>query len=150
MHDQRHFMKVDGGVEVMAVQMTSAKRIPISSYQRSFAIINPSYKHLHHLRHLSSLLFLDLPSVITRTASAASYFRLDVKMATFEGTQQAMVAWFDERPIDGQIPDSSRRLLETYSGIAPDAIEEHVIEVRNEAWKVHPYPCIGQVCLHVV
>jgi UDP:flavonoid glycosyltransferase YjiC (YdhE family) len=67
-------------------------------------------------------------------------------MATPKKTQETKVAWFDERPIEGQIPDSARRLLETYSGIAPDAIVQHIIDIRNEAWRVHPYPCIGQVC----
>lgn len=58
--------------------------------------------------------------------------------------EQARAAWFDERPSEGQIPHAARRLLETYSGIAPEEIVEHVVKVRNEAWKIFPYPCLGQ------
>jgi SAM-dependent methyltransferase len=57
---------------------------------------------------------------------------------------QTDVAWFDERPSPGQIPPSARHLLETYSGVPPASVEEHVVNLRNEAWKVFPYPCIGQ------
>jgi SAM-dependent methyltransferase len=53
-------------------------------------------------------------------------------------------AWFDERPKDGQLPEESLRLLESYSGIPPEDILEHVTKIRDEAWEVYPYPCIGQ------
>jgi SAM-dependent methyltransferase len=54
------------------------------------------------------------------------------------------VAWFDERPLEGQIPHKARHLLESYSGIPVDDVVEHIVTLRNEAWKVFPYPCIGQ------
>jgi SAM-dependent methyltransferase len=53
-------------------------------------------------------------------------------------------SWFDERPSESQIPPSVRQLLQTYSGIPPDDVVEHVVKLRNEAWQIHPYPCIGQ------
>ncbi|KAH7078706.1 hypothetical protein BKA63DRAFT_563381 [Paraphoma chrysanthemicola] len=65
-------------------------------------------------------------------------------MAAKQSKQTSHANWFDERPSDSQIPQSARRLLETYSGIAPDNVIEHIIQVRNEAWNVHPYPCLGQ------
>ncbi|KAF9630887.1 putative methyltransferase domain-containing protein [Lasiodiplodia theobromae] len=36
-----------------------------------------------------------------------------------------------------------RELLEKYSGIPPEKVEAHVKEVRDKAWEIHPYPCIG-------
>ncbi|KAN0112694.1 hypothetical protein V8E51_005645 [Hyaloscypha variabilis] len=40
--------------------------------------------------------------------------------------------------------DPARRLLETYSDIPSDEVEKHVYAIRDEGWKVWPYPCIGQ------
>ncbi|KAF2794120.1 hypothetical protein K505DRAFT_324975 [Melanomma pulvis-pyrius CBS 109.77] len=54
------------------------------------------------------------------------------------------VAWFDERPDDSQISPAARHLLETYSKIQPDKVVDHIVNIRNEAWRIHPYPCIGQ------
>lgn len=53
-------------------------------------------------------------------------------------------AWFDERPDNSQLSADARLLLESYSGIPSDDVVDHVIQVRDEAWKVFPYPCIGQ------
>ncbi|KAF2818717.1 hypothetical protein CC86DRAFT_308460 [Ophiobolus disseminans] len=65
-------------------------------------------------------------------------------MSASKDPPNADVDWFDKQPRDSQIPEVARRLLETYSGIPPDGIVDHVVNVRNDAWKVHPYPCIGQ------
>jgi SAM-dependent methyltransferase len=54
------------------------------------------------------------------------------------------VPWFDQSPAEGRIPPSAIRLLENYSGVPQDKIMEHIINLRNEAWKVYQYPCIGQ------
>lgn len=54
------------------------------------------------------------------------------------------VAWFDEDPSEDKIPVETRRLLESYSGVPPAEVFRHVVVLRDEAWKVHPYPCIGQ------
>lgn len=53
-------------------------------------------------------------------------------------------AWFDEKPSDGQIPEESLHLLETYSGIPREDLIAHITKIRDEAWEVNPYPCIGQ------
>ncbi|KAK8079489.1 hypothetical protein PG997_007307 [Apiospora hydei] len=42
------------------------------------------------------------------------------------------------------VPNDARELLETYSGIAPDEVDDHVISIRDKAWDTYPYPCIGQ------
>ena len=54
------------------------------------------------------------------------------------------VAWFSERPSSKQITPAARHLLENYAKIAPEEVEDHVVKVRNAAWEVFPYPCIGQ------
>jgi SAM-dependent methyltransferase len=58
--------------------------------------------------------------------------------------QQTNVAWFDAHPTESQIPPASRHLLESYSGIPSESVFEHVVSLRDEAWKIFPYPCIGQ------
>ncbi|KAK8051163.1 hypothetical protein PG993_002548 [Apiospora rasikravindrae] len=42
------------------------------------------------------------------------------------------------------VPSDARDLLETYSGIAADEVDAHVISIRDKAWDIYPYPCIGQ------
>lgn len=54
------------------------------------------------------------------------------------------VPWYDERPDEYQINPAARELLERYSKIIPEEVENHVVKVRNEAWEIFPYPCIGQ------
>ncbi|MCJ1478663.1 hypothetical protein MMC13_007344 [Lambiella insularis] len=34
-------------------------------------------------------------------------------------------------------------LLEGYAGLAPDEVEKHIYEVRDTAWSIFPWPCIG-------
>ncbi|KAE9375707.1 methyltransferase domain-containing protein [Stipitochalara longipes BDJ] len=43
-----------------------------------------------------------------------------------------------------KLGDPARHLLETYSNIPSDEVEKHVYAIRDEAWNVWPYPCIGQ------
>ncbi|KAB5515119.1 hypothetical protein GE09DRAFT_1160989 [Coniochaeta sp. 2T2.1] len=39
--------------------------------------------------------------------------------------------------------DAARRLLEQYSGIAPEDVDAHILDIRDQAWKVFPYGGIG-------
>jgi SAM-dependent methyltransferase len=59
-------------------------------------------------------------------------------------TSDRNVAWFDELPDNRQISPAARQLLESYGRISPDKVVDHVVQIRDEAWKVFPYPCIGQ------
>lgn len=43
-----------------------------------------------------------------------------------------------------RIPDSIVTLLEEYSGVPQDQQLEHILKVRNRAYKAHPYPCLGR------
>ncbi|KAF1964713.1 hypothetical protein BU23DRAFT_594015 [Bimuria novae-zelandiae CBS 107.79] len=47
---------------------------------------------------------------------------------------------------DSQLSTDARQLLESYGGIPAEEITDHVVKVRDEAWEVFPYPCIGQFC----
>jgi 2-polyprenyl-3-methyl-5-hydroxy-6-metoxy-1,4-benzoquinol methylase len=58
--------------------------------------------------------------------------------------QNRDVAWYDARPSESQLPQDARELLEKYSKIPADELENHVVKVREEAWDIFPYPCIGQ------
>ncbi|KAI9827480.1 MAG: hypothetical protein M1832_004830 [Thelocarpon impressellum] len=55
--------------------------------------------------------------------------------------QNKDVAWYKDEV--GEISPAVRKLFEGYSGIAPDRVEAHISEVRDRAWNVWPYPCIG-------
>ena len=65
-------------------------------------------------------------------------------MPALEEMPDTNVDWFDEHPTESQIPASARRLLETYSGVPSESVVDHIVHVRNDAWRVFPYPCIGQ------
>lgn len=44
----------------------------------------------------------------------------------------------------GDVSEPARRLLEKYSRIHPDQVVPHIAQVRDRAWDIFPYPCIGQ------
>jgi SAM-dependent methyltransferase len=58
------------------------------------------------------------------------------------GSRDKTVAWYN--PKLENLPEQTRELLKTYSQIPEERIEAHIHEVRDEAWEVWPYPCIGQ------
>ncbi|KAI1149982.1 hypothetical protein F4825DRAFT_428327 [Nemania diffusa] len=39
--------------------------------------------------------------------------------------------------------ESTRALLEEYSGIPADDVDRHVYEIRDRLWDVYPYACVG-------
>ncbi|KAJ9145285.1 Methyltransferase [Pleurostoma richardsiae] len=49
--------------------------------------------------------------------------------------------WFDESVV---VPAAFSDLLVNYSHIPPSEVDKHVIELRDRAWQIHPYPCLGQ------
>ena len=69
---------------------------------------------------------------------------------TYEGKTQSgttgegeRVGWYDATVTS--IPDEGRELLESYSGLAADDVLPHVVAIRDRAFKVWSYACIGQV-----
>ncbi|QDS75926.1 hypothetical protein FKW77_002973 [Venturia effusa] len=47
-------------------------------------------------------------------------------------------------PPPDDVPANARKLLEEYSKLPSQEVLPHVVKVRDRAWKVFPYPCIGQ------
>lgn len=41
------------------------------------------------------------------------------------------------------INPEARKFLESYAGIAPDHVLTHVQTIRDQAWELYPYPCMG-------
>ncbi|KAH7060413.1 hypothetical protein B0J12DRAFT_736758 [Macrophomina phaseolina] len=57
------------------------------------------------------------------------------------GTHSKDAPWYS-KPLVNLTPPA-RELLENYSGIPAEDVEAHVMEVRDKAWEIFPYPCIG-------
>src|ERR1700761_8860185 len=73
-------------------------------------------------------------------------------------TRDKDVPWYNPS-LDQKLAASTRELLETYSKIPADQVENHVYKIvllslflmlrrtnesqRDEAWQIWPYPCIG-------
>lgn len=58
-------------------------------------------------------------------------------------TKDEMHVWYDARPHETALTPAARALLENYSGIPADKVEDHIVAVHDAAWKIFPYPCIG-------
>ncbi|OTB08315.1 hypothetical protein M426DRAFT_52070 [Hypoxylon sp. CI-4A] len=43
------------------------------------------------------------------------------------------------------IDPAPRQLLETYAGIPPEEVVPHVLAIRDQAFALYPWPCIGQM-----
>jgi SAM-dependent methyltransferase len=59
-------------------------------------------------------------------------------------TKDKNVAWYVERPSEQQLTPAARELLAKYSGIPLEKVEDHVVAIRDAAWEICPYPCIGR------
>ncbi|KAI0161742.1 hypothetical protein GGR52DRAFT_560994 [Hypoxylon sp. FL1284] len=57
--------------------------------------------------------------------------------------QATDVPWYIKEMEEHKLKPSFRRLLEEWSGIPPDEVVPHIYRVRDEAWRVFPWPCIG-------
>jgi len=66
-------------------------------------------------------------------------------MATSENAPNNVLPWFIVDPSADELNETSKTLLEQYSGIPRDEVLNHVVALRDEAWKIFPYPCIGQL-----
>ncbi|TVY93821.1 Methyltransferase [Lachnellula willkommii] len=76
-----------------------------------------------------------MSSTDVKSSSTTTQFRL--------GASDKSVGWYT--PTLENITEVQRDLLENYSHLAPDRVIPHILEVRDRAWEIHPYPCIGQL-----
>ena len=54
------------------------------------------------------------------------------------------IPWYQPILQPNQISPAARSLLEHYSRIPASAIDAHATQIRDKAWSIFPYPCIGQ------
>lgn len=56
-------------------------------------------------------------------------------------TYSSYAKFYQEEP--KRIPEPIATVLQEYSGVPKDQQLEHILKVRNQAYNVHPYPCLG-------
>ncbi|RDL40145.1 Uncharacterized protein BP5553_00124 [Venustampulla echinocandica] len=59
------------------------------------------------------------------------------------GTRDKRAGWYT--PTLENVTPAQRDLLEKYSHLSSDRVIPHILEVRDRAWEIHPYPCIGEL-----
>jgi hypothetical protein len=59
------------------------------------------------------------------------------------GTKDKNVRWYTAELSDEKVHASTRELLENYSKIPSDQVVPHILKIRERAWDIFPYPCIG-------
>jgi len=60
------------------------------------------------------------------------------------GSHDKSVPWYRDSLPASKLSPQVRDLFETYSKIPADEVESHVYKLRDQAWQIYPYPCIGQ------
>ncbi|CAG8372191.1 unnamed protein product [Penicillium salamii] len=58
-----------------------------------------------------------------------------------EFTKSRDVDWY--HPTLTQLPEISAQVFREYSGIPEDQVLDHIQRIREKAWEIFPYPCIG-------
>ncbi|KAK8091035.1 Type I Iterative PKS [Apiospora phragmitis] len=124
------------------------------------------FQPLQGVRHLFDLRLGEGSSEWDEMIAPGYRFLLDV-LANHIGTNMAAPIGKEQTPSDQQfyspvsqigskdksagyyeaftsVPSDARELLESYSGIPTDEVDAHVIAIRDKAWDIYPYPCIGQ------
>ncbi|KAF7888821.1 hypothetical protein EAF00_009121 [Botryotinia globosa] len=59
------------------------------------------------------------------------------------GERSTNLPWYQVTIPSTKLDGAIRELLEDYAGIPPSEVEPHVQNIRNRAWSIFPYPCIG-------
>ncbi|KAI1632508.1 hypothetical protein F4809DRAFT_627466 [Biscogniauxia mediterranea] len=77
-------------------------------------------------------------SVVTQVPGGGHSF----SPASEIGTKDKSVGWY-EQAFSG-CPSDARELLENYAGVPADDVDAHIVTIRDKAWDIYPYPCIGQ------
>lgn len=117
-----------------------------NSWEQNYSILSVTENHSHHEVLTCSSVCNALRLAIYLQASPSSgvaaipeNFSVNMEALTKEKTN----AWYDARPDETALTPAARALLEKYSGIPPDEVEDHIVAIHDEAWEIFPYPCIG-------
>ncbi|KAI2463316.1 hypothetical protein F4781DRAFT_440660 [Annulohypoxylon bovei var. microspora] len=76
-------------------------------------------------------------------ASAALPNKVDEHLDFTNGLKKASrdVEWY--QPELKQIPETAKQIFRSYSKISDDEVFNHIYRVRDEAWEILPYVCVG-------
>ncbi|KAH6625445.1 hypothetical protein C7974DRAFT_396109 [Boeremia exigua] len=55
--------------------------------------------------------------------------------------QPEVLPWYVKDLVD--LPPNTRELFETYSKVPSDEVVSHITQIRDKAFKIFPYPCLG-------
>jgi len=64
-------------------------------------------------------------------------------MTAQQPAMQSETGWEKFFAPELELSDSTREVFETYSKIPPHEVMNHCYAIREKAWSIHPYPCIG-------
>ncbi|TVY85534.1 Methyltransferase ausD, partial [Lachnellula suecica] len=59
------------------------------------------------------------------------------------GARSLKLPWY-QPSLERKLNERVRKVLEEYSGLAPDEVEPHIYNIREQAWSIFPWPCIGE------
>ncbi|CAI7676960.1 unnamed protein product [Penicillium pancosmium] len=65
----------------------------------------------------------------------------DLQSMLSKGMDPKELPWYE--PTIDEVPEPAKTILEKYSNIPSDQVLQHVVDVRERAYSVFPYPCIG-------
>lgn len=68
------------------------------------------------------------------TASAATY--------SADISRSKELPWY-HKEIGSSLTPAAQKLLEEYSHLDPSEVEAHIYRVRDDAWSIFPWPCVG-------
>ncbi|KAH6652735.1 hypothetical protein BKA67DRAFT_518946 [Truncatella angustata] len=81
-------------------------------------------------------------SIHTLTTSKYSKTQRDEEVFTRGNSYpDKNVEWY--QPTLTTLPDTAARIFQDYSGIPEGQVVDHIHRVRDKAWDILPYPCIG-------
>ncbi|KAL9601636.1 MAG: hypothetical protein Q9219_002356 [cf. Caloplaca sp. 3 TL-2023] len=60
-----------------------------------------------------------------------------------DGARSVSWPWYHHVLTNELTPDA-KKLLATYSRVPPDEMEAHIYSIRDKAWGIFPWPCVGE------
>ncbi|KAL9102172.1 MAG: hypothetical protein Q9163_002646 [Psora crenata] len=60
-----------------------------------------------------------------------------------DGARSVSWPWYHHE-LKGELTPAARTLLEQYSKVDPAQVESHIYRIRDKAWGIFPWPCVGE------